>query len=90
MNGHGTRNGVEADDVNEVGRVEPAELRRQLRLQLADRMNARPVGSWSPDLLRSLIAAFDLAGISPQQHSGRPELRLVSTGIDGRGCSDVG
>ncbi|WP_407685510.1 hypothetical protein [Mycobacterium sp. HUMS_1102779] len=41
-----------------------------LRCELLDRVDALPFHEWSPDLLRALIAVFDLNGVTPapRQH----------------------
>lgn len=36
-----------------------------LRSELLDRVGALPFHEWSPDLLRALIAVFDLNGFTP-------------------------
>jgi hypothetical protein len=36
-----------------------------LRGELLDRVDAQPFETWSPALLRALIAVFDLNGITP-------------------------
>jgi len=45
-----------------------------LRCELLDRMDAQPFDDWSPALLRTLIAIFDLNGVTPAsaQHGFRP------------------
>lgn len=41
-----------------------------LRCELLERLDALPFHEWSPDLLRALIAVFDLNGVTPapRQH----------------------
>ncbi len=45
-----------------------------LRCELLDRIDAQPFDDWSPALLRTLIAVFDLNGVTPAaaQHGFRP------------------
>ena len=46
-----------------------------LRDEFLDRLDAEPFDEWSPDLLRALIAVFDLSGITPARRPGfRPHL----------------
>jgi hypothetical protein len=46
-----------------------------LRAELLDRMDAEPFDDWSPALLRTLIAVFDLNGVTPAAGYGwRPHL----------------
>lgn len=46
-----------------------------LRCELLDRVDQLPFHEWSPDLLRALIAVFDLNGITPAtRHHFRPYL----------------
>ena len=46
-----------------------------LRDEFLDRLDAEPFDDWSPDLLRALIAVFDLSGITPARRPGfRPHL----------------
>lgn len=47
----------------------------RLRSDLLDRVEAEPWDDWSPDLLRALIAVFDLSGITPVSRRGfRPQI----------------
>ena len=41
-----------------------------LRCELLERVDARPFDDWSPALLRALIAAFDLNGMTPAAERG--------------------
>jgi hypothetical protein len=41
-----------------------------LRWELLDRVDAEPFDDWSPDLLRALIAVFDLNGVTPASRQG--------------------
>jgi hypothetical protein len=53
---------------------EPTSI-EYLRAELLDRVDAHPFDDWSPALLRAMIAAFDLAGVTPQTGQGfRPHL----------------
>jgi|YelNatPaOPRAMG01_1025707.scaffolds.fasta_scaffold30133_2 hypothetical protein len=46
-----------------------------LRCELLDRVYAHPFDDWSPDLLRAMIALFDLNGVTPEtRHHFRPYL----------------
>lgn len=53
---------------------QPVNIER-LRSDLLDRVEAEPWDDWSPDLLRALIAVFDLSGITPvSRHGFRPRV----------------
>jgi hypothetical protein len=53
---------------------QPVNIER-LRSELLDRVEAEPWDDWSPDLLRALIAVFDLSGITPVSRQGfRPRV----------------
>ncbi|SPM36840.1 hypothetical protein MRAB57_4681 [Mycobacterium rhizamassiliense] len=53
---------------------QPENIER-LRRELLDRVEAEPWEDWSVDLLRALIAVFDLSGVIPvSRHSFRPQI----------------
>src|SRR5437879_13316351 len=55
-------------------RQQPVDI-EYLRRELLDRIDALPFDDWSPALLRALIAAFDLDGVTPAARYGfRPYL----------------
>ena len=55
----------------------PADDLGGLQHGLADRLDVSPMQTWSPPLLRAVIAAIDLVYPAPVPEPERPRLRLV-------------
>lgn len=48
----------------------------RLRHDVLDRFDAQPFNSWPEPLLRTILGAFDLAGISPLPKLPEPGVRV--------------